>query len=78
MFDTLVKKVNIVAPLVWHKDELYISRDELHSRIMLTLGIPLSKRKDWKFCRQLKAAIKASILCREVKLQGYNKYKRLD
>lgn len=77
-FETFIEKVNIIVPIVWGKDELYIPRDELHERVMLSLGIPLSKRKDWKFCRLLKAAIKASVMCREVIIRGSNKYKRLE
>lgn len=76
-FETLVTKTNQVIPLFWPKDQKYIGKQELHDLLLAFFNLPSSKQKNSLFCNKLKAAIFASIHCKEVSLNGYHKYKRL-
>lgn len=76
-FEKIVKQVNKIIPIVWDEKEKYISREELHNRILTLLELPLEKQYKANFCRLLKGAIHATVNCKEVKIRGYYKYKRL-
>jgi len=76
-FEQLVVNVNLIINEIWLKDETYIARSELHNRLLLMMNLPTNKQNNAKFCKLLKAAIKASIICREVTIDGYLKYKRI-
>jgi len=76
-FETIVKRVNEILPLIWLEEEKYIQKQELHNRILEYLNLKHSKQKNSKFCRMLKGVIHATINCKEVTIKGYHKYKRL-
>lgn len=77
VFEKLSQEVNMVIHTVWPEDVKYMPLYTLHGRLLNAMGYKKSKQKNWRFCRLLKAAIKASVSCKEVTLKGYRRYKRV-
>lgn len=74
--ENIVANTSAAIHLVWPKDQKYIEKYVIHARLLETMGFPPEKQKNWRFCRLLKASIKASIECQEVTVDGYHYYKR--